>query len=359
MMTDNKRNLLVGLFVLGGLTCLGILVVMFGQTRGLFSTRYAVTAKFDRIAGVRSGTDVTLAGVWVGNVMDIRMVDRNRPSEGVKVQIGIDPKFSIPSGSDAIVETPLMGQPTINIVPPPQTGKLLPHDGTAEIHGVIKGALESVIDPAFMAAIEKTTTQIGTLAEAMTPMAKAVQDLLEQRTIAQVDKSVGTPKEMTANLYTAIERLHRVLKHFDTVLGDPAVQSNVKETLANFKAASEDAKVAVANFKVFSDEAQKTAVSTHQMMAKVDATVESTRSYIDELGRKLINNTDQLSRFLDYLNVAGQNVAEGQGTVGMLLRDPKFYDELMLTVQRLGEAAAELQVLVKQWQKQGLLGVAK
>lgn len=350
---------MVGLFVLGGLACLGALIVMFGQTRGLFGKRYIVTAKFDRVAGVRAGTDVTLSGVWVGSVVDIQMVDRQQPSKGVRVQLDIAPEYSIPADSQAVVETPLMGQATINIVPPAQTTELLAQDGKGEITGVIKGPLESVIDPAFMDAIEQTTRQIGMLAEAMRPMSKAIQDLLEQRTIAQVEQSTGTSKEITANLYTAVERLHRVLKHFDTVLGDPATQSNVKDTLANFKAASEDAKVAVANFKAFSDEAQKTIASARVVMTKVDSTVDVTRGYIDELGRKLVNNTDQLSRFLDYMNVAGQNVAEGQGTIGMLLRDPKFYDELMLTVQRLGEAAAELQVLVKQWQKQGLLGAAR
>jgi hypothetical protein len=295
--------------------------------------------------------------------MDIRMVDRKQPSEGVKVQLQIDPKFSIPRGYQAVVETPLMGQPTINIIPniipPAQALEFIPKDGTGEIHGVVKGALESVIDPAFMAAIEKTTTQIGTLAEALTPAAKAVQNLLEQRTVSEVDKSAGTPQQLTANLYTAVERLHLVLKHIDQVLGDPAVQSNLKDTLANFKTASEDVRSAVASFKVFSDEAQKTAASAHQVVTKVDATVDVTRGYIDDLGRKLVDNTDQLSRLLGYLNTAGRQVAEGQGTVGMMLRDPKFYDELMLTVQRLGEAAAELQVLVKQWQKQGILGAAK
>ncbi len=98
-MIDTKRNLLVGLFVLGGLLCLGILIVIFGQTRGLFGKRYVVTAKYDSIVGVRSGTDVTLAGAWVGKVLDIKMVDPSRPNEGVKVVLEIDPKFSIPSGS--------------------------------------------------------------------------------------------------------------------------------------------------------------------------------------------------------------------------------------------------------------------
>ncbi len=358
-MTDNKRNLLVGVFVLGGLTCLAVLVVMFGETKGLFSKRYTITAKFDRITGVRSGTDVTLSGVWIGSVTDIRMVDRSRPNEGVKVVLEVDPKYAIPAGSEAVVETPLMGQPVINIQPPAQTLKLLPQDGTGEIRGFIKGPLESVIDPSFMAALQKSTTQIGMLAEALTPAAKAIQNLLEQRTISQVDSTAGTPDEVAANLFTAVERLHRVLKHVDTVLGDATVQSSVKESITNFRAASEDVKLAAASFKTFSDEAQKTAAATNRIVGKVDSTVDATRGYIEELGRKLVTNTDQLSRLLDYLGSAGRDVAEGQGTVGMFLRDPKFYDELMLTVQRLGEAAAELQVLVKQWQKQGILGTAK
>ena len=358
-MSDAKRNVLVGLFVLGGLTCLGILIVLFGETRGLFGKRYTLSAKFERIAGVRSGTDVTLAGVWIGSVLDIKMVDPSRPHEGVQVVLEIDPKFSVPAGSVALVETPLMGQPAINIHPPTETIKLLPKDGTGEIHGAVRGALESIIDPHFMAALEKATTQIGTLAEALTPAAKAVQDLLEQRTIFEVERSAGTPKEVTANLYTAVQRLHNVLKHLDLVMGDPAVQSNVKEALANFRAASEEARRATESLKVFGEEAQRTAAGARQVVAKVDATVDTTHQYIQELGRKLVGTTDRLSRLLDYLSAAGRDVAEGEGTVGLLLRDPHFYDELMLTVQRLGEAASELKVLVIQWQKQGLLSATK
>ncbi|HSW44894.1 MAG TPA: MlaD family protein [Phycisphaerae bacterium] len=358
-MTDTKRNLLVGLFVLGGLACLGVLIVMFGESRGLFGKRYTVTAKFERIVGVREGTDVTLAGVWVGSVLGIRMVDATKPNEGINVVLDIDPQFSIPAGSVALVETPLMGQPTINIQPPGETIKLLPQDGKGEIHGVVKGPLESVIDPKFMAAIEKTTTHVGLLAEALTPAAKAIQDLLEQRTISQVEASAETPQQIAANLYTTIERLHSVLKHFDVVLGDPTVQSNVRDTLANFKAASEEAHKATESLKLFGEEARKTAVGARQIIGKVDATVDTSHQIVKDLGQKLLTTTDQLSRLLDYLNSAGRDIAEGQGTMGMVLRDPHLYDELMLTVKRLGDAATEMQVLIKQWQKQGILSGAK
>ena len=116
---------------------------------------------------------------------------------------------------------------------------------------------------------------------------------------------------------------------------------------------------AVESLKVFSEDAQKTAAGARQVVAKVDATVDTTHQYIDDIGRKLLASTDQLSKLLDNLNSVSRDAAEGQGTVGMMLRDPHLYDELMLTIQRMGDAAAEMKVLIKQWEKQGLLSAAK
>jgi len=358
-MTDRKRNVLTGLFVFAGLCCMAVLIVMFGEYRGFFGKRYTISAKFDRITGVREGTDVTLSGVWVGSVLKVGLVDPLQPHKGVLTVLEIDPKFQVPGGSVAVVTTPLMGQATVNITPAAKTLTLLPTDGTAEIAGMVTTPLGDVIDPALLDTMKKTTYQIGVLAEALTPAANAITDLLEQRSIDQVEKSAGTPQKMAANLFTTVERLHNVLRHFDLVLGDPVVQSNVKETLANFKAASEDAKLAVAGLRNFAHEAQQVTAGAKGVMGKLDSTADTTQKYIDELGRRLVGTTDQVSKLLDYLISASRDLAEGQGTAGMLLRDPKFYDELMLTVRRLGEAATELQVLVKQWQKQGILSSGK
>ena len=56
---------------------------------------------------------------------------------------------------------------------------------------------------------------------------------------------------------------------------------------------------------------------------------------------------------LDYFASAGRDLAEGQGTLGLMLRDPKFYEELFLTVERLAAAAQDLQVTVRQWRDAG------
>lgn len=358
-MKDRNRNLLTGLFVLAGLICLGTLIVLFGETRTFFGKRYEIKARFDRITGVREGTDVNLAGVWVGSVGRIELANPLDPREGVYAVLEIDPKYSVPKGAVAVVVSPLMGQSVINIMPPLGASFPLEQDGEAEIRGEIKNPLETIVDPRLMDVLQKTTEQIGTLAEAMTPAATALEGLLQKRPVEEVDATANTPDAVVANLSTTIERLHNVLKHIETVLGDPEVKSNLKETLANFRTASESAKAAVEGFKIFSEEAQNTAVTARRTMEKAEATVDTTHAHIDTLGKSLILSADKMARLLDYGVSAGRDLAEGEGTMGLLLRDPKFYDELMLTVQRLGAAASELQVLIQQWQKQGLLGAAK
>ena len=358
-MTDRNRNALIGLFVFAGLAALGVLIILFGEARGWIGASYTIQAHFDRVQNVRQGASVGIAGVQAGQVGDIKLVDPQDPGKGAYVALEIEKKFTVLRGSNAIVESSLMGQGTITIMPPRGYTEPLPTDGTGTIEGLIQNPLESIIDPSVIATLEKSAEQIGTLAQALTPAANAITDLLERRSISEVDSPEAAAKGVTANLSTAIERLHSVLKHFDTVLGDPATQSNVKLAVDNIRAASDDARSALGNLRQFSVDLQAIGGQAKQVVGNVDATVSIARQRIDELGQKLTANTDQLSKLLDSLNAAGQDMAEGKGALGMMLRDPKLYDEILLTVQRLGGAANEMQVLIKQWQREGLLSSVK
>ncbi len=355
-MADNKRrNVLIGLFVLGAIAGLGILLVKFGESQRWFGNRYLLSAKFERITGVREGTEVDLAGVWIGNVKKIELYKKERPNEGVMVVMEISKDYLVPQASVANVIPPLMGQPVVNIMPPVALTEPLPTDGTGVIYGKMVNPLEQIVDPKLMATLEKTTGQIGELARSLTPAAQDIHELLKKRTTKEVDTATQQAEELSANLYTAVERLHNVLKHFDTVLGDPNVQSNVKETLANFRATSEEAKLAVEGFKKFSEGMQQTATRAAEVVDKFGGTVDVTRKHIDDLGKSLMANSDRLAKLLDYMVAAGRDLNEGKGTLGMLLRDERLYEELLLTIQRLGLAAADAQVTIKQWQQTGLM----
>jgi len=359
-----RRNVLIGLFVLGGLIATGILIGKVGEASEIPRRGYVVNATFDKVIGMREGLDVTLAGVSVGRVKRVDLRNRAVPSEGAIVAMEIRSEFDVPSGSTATVVQPLMGQPTVNIVTPATPTASLPRDGTALLPGEQLNPLSQIIDPKMMSVVEKTTEQVGQLAAALTPAARDLHVLMQKRTTAEVDLAtraatepgVPTSQEVTANLYTAVERMHNVLARIEAVVGDPAVQSNFKDALANLRVASEDARQASAGFRTFSQQAQQTAAKADAVLVKLDATLDTTQRNIDELGQSLLSNSDKMSKLFDNFILASRSLAEGQGTLGMLLRDPKFYEELLLTVRRLKDAAADLQVLIRTWQKQGLLG---
>lgn len=362
MAESKQRNALIGLFVLGALVCMGVLIVKFGETQSWFGNRYSIEALFDRIAGVREGTEVRLAGVWVGTVNKVDLAQRDDPARGVTVKMEISKDFSIPQDSTAMVVTPLMGQAIINIIPPPRPTDPMPREGARPLRGKITGPLDQVLDPELKERVLGTSDEIRALASALKPVAEDLHELLRQRAPADLDMASTTQpstqsatEQMTANISTAVQRLDQILKDVQSVIGDPLVQGNLRETIANLRTASEDARLAVADFRQFGQGIQQTNADARKVLANLNQTIDVTREHIDTLGQKLTANSDQLSRVLEYASSAGRDLAEGQGTLGMLLRDPKFYEELFLTVERLAAAAQDLQVTVKQWRDGGLM----
>lgn len=348
---DNKgQNALVGLFVLGGLVSLGVLAVKFGEV-GWF-TGYVVKADFGSdMPSIREGTEVTMSGKTVGRVREVTLDERNNPTVTMEINEGHD----ILRGSTAEVLSPLMGQPTIKIWPPADITQPLPRDGEARITGRVSGPLDNIIDPELMETITATTEQIRQLAEAMRPAAEAFTDMVQRRTIEDVERAREQGETLPPNLYTTVNRLHNVLAHLEDVVGDPHNQENLAATLANLKLASEDARVAVTNFVAFSNSIQTSAGKADALLDNINTKVDGTYAHIDAIGTKFAQNLDQLSELLAHVNSAGRDLSRGDGTVGLLLRDPELYESLLLTTQRLGEAAAELQVLLKKWQEKGIL----
>ncbi len=65
----------VGLFILIGLVCVAYLSLNLGDVRLLGGTDYTVHAKFSNVSGLKKKAAVTMAGVEIGRVEDIRLQD--------------------------------------------------------------------------------------------------------------------------------------------------------------------------------------------------------------------------------------------------------------------------------------------
>ena len=83
--------MIVGLFVLIGVACLGYLAIKLGKLEVFGASGYTVYADFPSVAGLKSGDPVEIAGVKIGRVDSIGLADDRarlvlRLNDGVKLQ---------------------------------------------------------------------------------------------------------------------------------------------------------------------------------------------------------------------------------------------------------------------------------
>lgn len=74
-MTQTRTEILVGIFVLVGIVCLGYLAIRLGKLELLGNQGYVVYADFASIAGIKVGDPVEIAGVKVGKVESVGLAE--------------------------------------------------------------------------------------------------------------------------------------------------------------------------------------------------------------------------------------------------------------------------------------------
>ena len=90
-MSQTRTEIIVGFFVLVGLACLGYLAIKLGKLEVLGSSGYIVYADFSSVAGLKVGDPAEIAGVRIGRVEAMGMLDDRarlqlRIQDHVKIQ---------------------------------------------------------------------------------------------------------------------------------------------------------------------------------------------------------------------------------------------------------------------------------
>jgi phospholipid/cholesterol/gamma-HCH transport system substrate-binding protein len=73
-----RTEIIVGLFVLVGIACLGYLAIKLGKLEVFGASGYTVTADFPSVAGLKVGDPVEIAGVRVGRVETLGLSEDER-----------------------------------------------------------------------------------------------------------------------------------------------------------------------------------------------------------------------------------------------------------------------------------------
>jgi phospholipid/cholesterol/gamma-HCH transport system substrate-binding protein len=112
-MNHRATEIVVGIFVVAGLLCLGYLAIRLGKLEAFGNSGYVLYGDFANVAGLRRGDSVEIAGVGVGRVDAMSLVE-----DRARLTLRIDPGVDIQEDAIASVRSRgLIGDKFVAISP--------------------------------------------------------------------------------------------------------------------------------------------------------------------------------------------------------------------------------------------------
>jgi phospholipid/cholesterol/gamma-HCH transport system substrate-binding protein len=277
----------------------------------ILSQNITIYATYNRIDGLRISTPVYINGMQVGLVADF--FQKPDDVKTITVEMVLDKDVKLPPSTRAeLVTTSLMGGTAVNIAFEGScSGNDCLKDG-AYVPGVYKGVLASFATP----------EEVGVYMDELSKGLHTVLDTLSNRISEnkELNTSVQDVQVILANLKSTTGRLDRVmaassgsiegsLKNIESITGSlKESNAQIKSILANVDAISGDVKDA---------DIKKLVGETRQTMEKLQGTLSNSDKAITDLSALL------------------QNLNKGDGTIGLLLNDKEFADNLQVTLKNI------------------------
>ena len=288
MESDNKSKLFwIGLFVSSGMVL--FLSAILYLTDDSIDTEYRFSVIFENGMGVQTGSDVKMIGQQIGQVSNVRILDGRN---GVVVELSINDKLGIfiPNNSTFQVKTSIFGETHVQINPGEgtnyiETGELLTGEIPTEVYD---------IDP-------------------------VVKDL---SAFSRQLSSTLTDKEVKA--------LQSIINNADSLL---------YETKNSLKISSEINKI-VNNLEIFSSELKSLSLNLGEefdpKLAKIDNIINELNKFSSKLG-PASEGLKSFEQSMATLQLLINDLNDGKGSLGKLLKDESLYDNLNEVVDNTNE----------------------
>ena len=140
--------------------------------------------------------------------------------------------------------------------------------------------------------------------------------------------------------------LNKTVEAVNGLLTDKKLQGQVREIVAN---AAVSARELAATLKRLNS----TVTRFDSVMDKAGTTAADIDTVAKTANNRLITVSLQVTRVLEHLNNITTSIAQGHGTAGHLVKDPRLYNALLDLTHRLKKTVDSLHALVKQIKAEG------
>ncbi len=327
-MGSKHVELRVGLFVLAALLVGGTLTFVVGNQENIFRSKLHYHAYFDSVGGLRAGSPVSIAGVDVGTVSEVRLGDNGQ----IYVEVGVIKESARLIRKDSIVtigNKGLLGDKLVDIKP--GKGAPLPNGGriTSEspvdigqymtkaaniirdTEGTVKNlriATQPFTDPTFAEDIKSSAKSLSTITSMASKKGGIVDRLSDPETVKHIEGTLAHADALTAELTQTSKSINAILAEVER--GDGTAHELVygesgKKLVKELGNASGELALAMAAIRTGDGAA-------HKLIYEND-------------GAKMVENLTASSEHLRYIL---DDVRAGKGTIGGLLVDPSIYEDV-------------------------------
>jgi phospholipid/cholesterol/gamma-HCH transport system substrate-binding protein len=326
-----SREMRVGLFFIVGLVILGVLTFYAGGFEDWLKMRYKLYANFERVDGLDEEDVVTLAGVEVGKVKELKVSDSH-----VTVVLLLDGGVAVRKGSVARIESEsLLGGKYVGITMGP-LGEPPLGDG---------GALETEE----AADLTKMIQNMADVAQDIRKMVKSF-DQNQERIITQVEDILGENRE---NIRDSFAALSRIVSENEEGIGEivESLREAAPQILMAMDSVNEIAKKIEAGEgtigKLVHDDTLYTDMKELSAGLK-EASITLTRilgdneADIREIVVSLKEAAPKLEQTMTRIDNIAQKIEAGEGTIGKLVHDDELYKETTRMVKEARHAAEDV-----------------
>jgi phospholipid/cholesterol/gamma-HCH transport system substrate-binding protein len=340
-MPPSKKNVTlsqvrVGIFVLLAIAVLVFLILNASGDINPFSRKLHLKARFVDANGLREGSEVRLAGVRVGKVEKIILLEPS-PAPGaqrVEVQMAIDSSIDGRPANERIRtdSTAQQGSPSllgnemlINITPGSQLGK--PIDDGA----ILPSSSSNTVND-FATSGTDLAQRLSKLSDEINGIVKDVKD--GKGTVGRL----FSDEALYNNLNSTVRETEDVMRAIRSgngsagrFINDPELYNNANEIVVHLRAIADDLRAGRGTAgKLLTD---------------------------DELYARINRTADRLDKSVDQINLMIGDINAGRGTLGKLIRDEQIYNDARAAIARFNTTAERIDNLVAAAQRgEGTVG---
>jgi len=255
-------------------------------------------AQYENIGGLQVGSSVLVNGYKVGSVSNIDLLIEN--NQQLLVSINIEKEFAIPSNTVCkIVNQDLMGTKGISLIVGDAVDFLKVGD---TLNGAVEGTLQDEVNAQILPLKNKAEQLIGSMDSVM----MIVTAVLNKDTRENLRNSLQSLDKTFLLMSKTMIKVDSVISINDDRI--TKVVQNLESITSNLESSNGDIKKILINFSALSDS-----------LAKADIA-------------SVLNNISSITT----------KINNGEGNIGLLLKDDKIYDNFEKSTHELAELLEDI-----------------